>query len=100
MSYDKINEECILRHKRQDETEKKIDQIYEIICGGLHPEKSLSTKVNAMYEANKSFKNFIKGCIVSIIVLIFWGGYQFAVLQQCVTKIDKLEARVESIIGR
>ena len=91
-----ISQECILRHKRQDETDAKINQIYDIICGGLHPEQSLSTKVNEMYEANNSFKSFIKGCILSLVVLVFWCGYQFAVLQHCVTKLEKLEARIEN----
>lgn len=92
-----MNQECILRHKRQDETEKKIDQMYDIICGGLHPEKSLSTKVDEMWKENQSVKSFIKGCIVSLVVLIFWCGYQFAVLQNCVTKLTKLEAKIESV---
>ena len=90
-------EECILRHKRQDEVEDKINQIHEIICGGLHPEQSLSTKVNEMWKENQSVKNFIKGCIVSLIVLIFWCGYQFATLQSCVNKLEKLEVKFESL---
>ena len=90
-------DECILRHKRQDEVEEKINQIHEIICGGLHPEQSLSTKVNEMWKENQSVKNFIKGCIVSLVVLIFWCGYQFAILQGCISKLEKLEVKLESI---
>lgn len=97
MECNSSNEECILRHKRQDETEKKIDQMYEIICGGIHPENSLSTKVDEMWKENQSVKNFIKGCIVSLVVLIFWCGYQFAILQNCVAKLSVLEAKIESI---
>lgn len=91
------NEDCILRHKRQDETEKKIDQMYEIICGGIHPENSLSTKVDEMWKENQSVKSFIKGCIISLVVLIFWCGYQFAILQNCVSKLNTLEAKIESV---
>lgn len=87
--------DCKLRHKRQDETETKITEIYEVICGGLHPENSLSTKVNNMYKEHKETKNFIKGCIVSLIVLIFWCGYQYATLTHCVDKINKLEKKIE-----
>lgn len=97
MECNNTSEECILRHKRQDETEKKIDEMYEIICGGIHPEDSLSTKVNEMWKENQSVKNFIKGCVVSLVVLIFWCGYQFAILQNCVAKLSVLEAKIESI---
>ena len=90
-------EDCFLRHKRQDDTEKKINEMYDIICGGIHPENSLSTKVNEMLNENKSVKNFIKSCIVSLVILIFWCGYQYAVLHNCEQKIDKLETRIESI---
>ena len=92
-----LHHECVIRHKRQDEIEKKIDQMYEIICGGIHPEKSLSTKVDEMWKENQSVKSFIKGCIVSLVVLIFWCGYQFAVLQNCVNKLNTLEVKFERI---
>lgn len=91
--------ECALRHKRQDDTEKMIAQMYEIICGGIHPENSLSTKVDEMYTENRAIKNFIKGCLISLVALIFWCGYQFAILQGCVDKIEKIEVQLESIRG-
>lgn len=91
------NTECLLRHKRQDDTEKMITQMYEIICGGLHPENSLSTKVDEMYKENRAVKNFVKGCLISLVMLIFWCGYQFAVLQHCVERIEKIEVQIESI---
>lgn len=92
-----ISKDCILRHKRQEETEEKINQMYDIICGGLHPEHSLSTKVDEMWKENQSAKGFIRGCIISLIILIFWCGYQFAILQNCVSELTNLEARIESI---
>lgn len=97
MTEHQFSHECILRHQRQDEVEEKINQIHEIICGGLHPEQSLSTKVNEMWKENQSVKNFVKGCIVSLIVLIFWCGYQFATLQHCVNKLEQLEVKFESL---
>lgn len=96
MTEHQFSPECALRHQRQDEVEEKINQIHEIICGGLHPEQSLSTKVNEMWKENQSVKNFVKGCIVSLIVLIFWCGYQFATLQHCVNKLEQLEVKFES----
>ena len=48
-------------------------------------------------QYNQSVKNFIKGCIVSLIILIFWCGYQFATLQGCVNKLEKLEVKLESL---
>lgn len=91
------DKDCLLRHERQDKLEKQIAEIYEVICGGVHPENSLSTKVNEMWRENQGIKNFIKGTLVSFLILIFWCGYQFALLNGCIKKIEQLEARFESI---
>lgn len=88
------NQECLIRHKRLDDTEKMITQMYEVVCGGIHPENSLSTKVDEMYRENQGMKNFIKGCVVALITLIFWCGYQFATLQNCVQRIEKMEVKI------
>ena len=70
----------------------KVDDLF--VCGGIHPENSLSTKVDEMYRENQGMKNFIKGCVIALITLIFWCGYQFATLQNCVQRIEKLEVKI------
>lgn len=93
-----LNSDCILRHKKQDECNSKIDQMFEIICGGLEPENSMKTKVDTLYKERAEIKKIFIANLTMLIAIVFWCGYQYAVLDSHTAKIAELEKKMDSIV--
>jgi hypothetical protein len=99
---DTLNQECILRHKQQDEFNEKVDQMYEVICGGMEPENSMKVKVDTLYSERRERRSLNSKLFftfaITLVTVIFWCGYNFAVIKNHEDRLDTIEAKLSNVI--
>jgi len=90
-----LHEDCRIRHMKQDETDKKTNEIYEALIGTpASDEKSLKDKINIMFDSYVLVKNLIIASFVSTIIFIFTLGIMFERFSSLVTDVNNLKSRV------
>jgi len=91
------NQACALRHKAQDESKEQIKEIYEIICGGTCPENSMKTKVDTLFKERNETRGWLVANLFTVLIIFFWCGYQYSVLQGHTEAINKIENRLDAM---
>lgn len=93
-----FHEDCRIRHLKQDEINKKTDEIYEALIGTpTSDDKSLKDKINIMFDSYIMVKNLIIASLVSTIVFIFTLGIMFEKFNSLVVDVNNLKDRLIQI---